>query len=109
MRIHIIIFIFLPLVTIAQKQDNNWYFGDSLIMTFSDTGIVTMQAQGKCHETSVSISDSVGNLLFYSDGYYVWNKNHVIMSNSYLDIYAYVSLKINFFVSSKGTLQFKQY
>ncbi|MBI4929387.1 MAG: T9SS type A sorting domain-containing protein [Bacteroidetes bacterium] len=32
-------------------------------------------------EGCVSISDTSGNLLFYSDGWKVWNKNHQVMPN----------------------------
>ena len=30
---------------------------------------------------NVSVSDSLGNLLFYSDGQTVWNRNHQTMPN----------------------------
>jgi len=31
-----------------------------------------------------SVSDSTGNLLCYSDGYTVYNRNHMFMQNGYL-------------------------
>lgn len=66
----------------AQKETNNWVFGDSLLMTFTDTGINCVQIPTNiiC-EASASISDSSGNLLFHTDGKYVWNKLHTLMPN----------------------------
>lgn len=32
-------------------------------------------------EACASISDSAGNLLFYTNGEKVWNKNHEVMPN----------------------------
>lgn len=66
----------------AQKETNNWVFGDSLLMTFTDTGISCVQIPTKVlYESSASISDSVGNLLFHTDGRYVWNKLNEVMPN----------------------------
>ncbi|MBK7441057.1 MAG: hypothetical protein IPI65_05890 [Bacteroidetes bacterium] len=53
----------------AQKETNNWVFGDSLLMTFTDTGINCVQIPTNIiYESSASISDGVGNLLFHTDG-----------------------------------------
>ncbi|MFZ1634789.1 MAG: T9SS type A sorting domain-containing protein [Chitinophagales bacterium] len=66
----------------AQKETNNWVFGDSLLMTFTDTGINCVQIPTKVlYESSASISDSLGNLLFHTDGRYVWNKLNEVMPN----------------------------
>jgi len=95
-----LIFLFCILVTSlnAQFTDMNWAFGDSCGIKFSSTGIdsiyrTSVNARGTC----ASISDSVGNLLFYcssSDpieyllgglGSYklgiIHNKNNVKMEN----------------------------
>lgn len=66
----------------AQEESSNWVFGDSLLLTFTDTGINCVQIPTNIiYEASASISDSVGNLLFYTDGKYVWNKLHALMDN----------------------------
>lgn len=66
------------------KQAYNWYFGDFAGLDFNTsppTPLIDGQINGLFSEGSGSISDSEGNLLFYSDGVTIWNKNHEIMQN----------------------------
>ncbi len=63
-------------------QNQVWHFGEQAGIDFNTsppTNITTGQmiAQEGCS----SISDNRGNLLFYSDGVRVWNRNHTIMPN----------------------------
>jgi hypothetical protein len=69
-------------VYIAQKEGNNWYFGDSAAFTFN-TNPVTVLSNSAMHtwNGASSISDRYGNLLMYSNGETVFNKNHQIMDN----------------------------
>ncbi|MGL4597658.1 MAG: T9SS type B sorting domain-containing protein, partial [Bacteroidia bacterium] len=85
----LVLFLLLcPLAVFAQKQGNNWYFGDSAAISFN-TGIPTAIPNGQVaipignshSEGSSTISDSSGALLFYSNGMTVWNKNHQVMPN----------------------------
>ncbi|MEP7171344.1 MAG: hypothetical protein ABI855_18390, partial [Bacteroidota bacterium] len=66
----------------AQKQANNWYFGYNAGITFN-TNPPTMLSGGQLNsaEGCTNISDSNGNLLFYSDGVTVWNSAHAVMQN----------------------------
>jgi hypothetical protein len=74
--------IFLSFKASGQQYSNNWVFGDSVLLSFTDTGITCMQIPSTIQqEASASISDSDGNLLFYTDGKYVWNKNLNLMPN----------------------------
>ncbi|MFN0275226.1 MAG: T9SS type A sorting domain-containing protein [Chitinophagales bacterium] len=75
----------------SQKNNINWFFGDSALITFTDAGIVATKVPGYAYEASVSYSDSEGNLLFYSDGSKIYDTSKTIMSNSYLDIDQYIS------------------
>ena len=81
-------FIFLLLTstvqTFAQNEAAFWYFGQNAGLRFdSDSGTVTAITDGQIDtlEGCTSISDTDGNLLFYSDGQTVWNRNHQIMQN----------------------------
>ncbi len=68
----------------AQSEASFWYFGRNAGLRFNaSTGSVTAITNGQINtlEGCTSISDSDGNLLFYSDGRTVWNRNHQIMSN----------------------------
>ena len=68
----------------AQKQAANWYFGENAGLQFDlDNKRVNVVRDGQLNtrEGCASISDDRGNLLFYTDGVTIWNKNHDIMPN----------------------------
>lgn len=66
----------------AQKEANNWYFGIRAGVDFnSGIPLALTDGQLSTNEGCATISDADGNLLFYTDGVSVWNKNHLMMSN----------------------------
>ena len=71
----------------AQKEANIWYFGENAGLDFS-TNPPTALTDGRLStdEGCSSFSDENGNLLFYSDGIIVYNKNHQIMQYSNGDL-----------------------
>lgn len=66
----------------SQNQTNNWFFGSNLGLNFSGgnpiliTGSAMNQAEG-----NATASDELGNLLFYTSGTTIWNRNNVVMTN----------------------------
>jgi len=68
----------------AQLQNSNWYFGNQAGLNFNDITqppiILTNSSMGT-DGSSASVSDSSGNLLFYTNGIVVWNNAHQIMPN----------------------------
>jgi len=81
----IIIFYFLSYGIFSQinpetKRTNWWYFGQGAGIDWSSGSPVGVSnGQTNSYEGASSISDLNGNLLFYSDGNTIWNKNHVPM------------------------------
>lgn len=73
---------FFTLPNFAQNEASNWYFGKFAGLDFRN-GTPTLLTDGKIqtNEGCSTISDSDGNLLFYTNGVKVWNKNHKIMIN----------------------------
>lgn len=66
----------------GQNETTNWYFGDKAGISFVNGAPVSnTQGQLKSGEGCATISDKFGNLLFYSDGIFVWNKTHKLMPN----------------------------
>jgi len=64
------------------QQGNNWYFGEMAGITFNtNPPSALMDGKLNTYEGCTSISDATGNLLFYTDGSTVYNRNHVIMPN----------------------------
>jgi hypothetical protein len=68
----------------AQHENDNWYFGYGCALSFSG-GTPAALPDGALWTTEgcSSISDSAGNLLFYTDGMTVYNKNHQQMPNGF--------------------------
>ena len=66
----------------AQLESTNWFFGNGAGHNFS--GTVPVNVPGGMINSSegvTSISDASGNLLFYSDGVTVFDRNHAVMPN----------------------------
>ena len=61
----------------AQGEFNNWYFGYEAGITFnSGVPVFTSGGQTFTDEGVASVSDPSGNLLFYTDGQTVWNRDN---------------------------------
>jgi len=75
-------FILLTSVGYSQGQNSNWYFGTNAGITFN-SGVPVALTNGALTTTEgvATISDNSGNLLFYTNGITVWNRNHLIMTN----------------------------
>ena len=60
----------------------NWYFGTNAGLTFNSGSPVAL-TNGSLTTTEgvATISDNSGNLLFYTNGVSVWNRNHLVMTN----------------------------
>ena len=73
----------LTIATISFSQRANiWYFGDNAGLDFnSGSPVLLTDGALSTHEGCASICDSSGNLLFYTDGDKVWNRNHNMMPN----------------------------
>ncbi|WP_405296687.1 T9SS type B sorting domain-containing protein [Algibacter sp. Ld11] len=68
----------------AQSEASTWYFGYNSGVKFDlASNNVTTLTNGELNtfEGCATISDEFGDLLFYTDGTTVWNKNHAIMNN----------------------------
>lgn len=83
-KIFFIFFLNLSICFIqAQEEASNWYFGENAGIHFNPDGTVTSVSNGQLNtrEGCASISDNNGDLLFYTDGSVVYNKNHTMMTN----------------------------
>lgn len=80
--------LFLSISALSQNHGNIWYFGDGAGISFnagSPFSILNGQTynipvQNHSEGTSV-ICDDNGNLMFYTNGEEVWDRNHTIMPN----------------------------
>ncbi|MCC6371140.1 MAG: hypothetical protein IT236_09060, partial [Bacteroidia bacterium] len=64
----------------GQNQTQKWYFGVNAGLNFA-TNPPSVLTNGSviAYEGSASISDAAGNILFYTNGNIIYNKNHVVM------------------------------
>ncbi len=82
-NIFLIGFLFVQGVLFCQNEANNWGFGGFAGLSFNGTTTAQTTYNLFQQEGCSSISDSLGNLLFYTDGRIVYNKNHVAMVNGF--------------------------
>ncbi|HEY0978395.1 MAG TPA: T9SS type A sorting domain-containing protein [Flavobacteriales bacterium] len=74
--------LFATLVSAQNHRMRHWYFGDHAGIDFSSgEPVVVNNGELSSWEASATISDPEGNLLFYTDGRTVWNREHGIMDN----------------------------
>lgn len=81
-RIYLIL-LFTTALCFGQGEARNWYFGRGAGLRFDAGGAVSILTGGQINtnEGCSSMSDSNGQLLFYTDGRTVWDRNHIIMPN----------------------------
>ncbi len=65
----------------TQLQNVNWVFGDSIGLNFESGEPEFFETTIRTYEACASISNSAGNLLFYTNGQDVWNRDNEIMPN----------------------------
>ena len=71
-------------ISFAQKEGNTWYFGENAGLDFNGgSPVALIDGALVTREGCAAISDEIGNLLFYTDGTTVWNRNHVQMPNGF--------------------------
>jgi hypothetical protein len=82
--------LFFEGIRVCAQEAGNWYFPEGVGLRFDAQGVHSLPG-GKVFTTipsnvinrptegGASISDSKGNLLFYTDGVTVWNRNHMPM------------------------------
>lgn len=74
--------LFLPFVAHSQHETDNWYFGENAAISFANGAPVALtNSNMSIQEGVTNVSDQNGQLLFYSDGMLVWNRQHQIMPN----------------------------
>lgn len=72
----------------AQKEFHRWYFGNGAGMSFhASSPLALTDARFRALESSTSICDNDGNLLFYTDGDSLFNREHQLVKNGTLRSY----------------------
>jgi hypothetical protein len=78
----LIVSILFSNLAVSQKEDYIWYFGSHAGLDFnSSSANVLHNSSLLTYDNSSTVSDSAGNLLFYSDGKSIYNKLHSFMHN----------------------------
>jgi len=81
----ILLHLFWVLPAMAQREAENWYFGKNAGLNFSQEEPVAL-TNGLMEQVEgcATISDAkTGQLLFYTNGIEVWNRQHELMPNGY--------------------------
>lgn len=78
-------FILIAHLVIAQNQTNIWYFSPDYAGVSFNSGVPKTLLNSAMHfysdGGSACVSDTNGNILFYSEGETIWNRNDSIMLN----------------------------
>ncbi len=82
--IFFILVMFYNQAVYSQKEWNNWYFGKNAGLSFN-SGSPAPLTDGNIYAWSgvATLSDSLGNLLLYSDGSQVWDRTHKRTDNGF--------------------------
>ncbi|TWI77511.1 PKD repeat protein [Lacibacter cauensis] len=81
----------IPITVLFAQQGNNWYFGFKAGLNFGSTPpLPLLDGQLNTKEGCSTISDTKGDLLFYTNGDTVYNKQHQIMANG-TGLYGHIS------------------
>lgn len=72
----------LPLCALAQGEYSNWYFGQQAGLQLAARSAPQVLPAGRLSSPSAcaTLSDAAGNLLLYSNGEQVWNRQHQLMA-----------------------------
>jgi hypothetical protein len=81
-RYFTVLLFFIACQTIAQVETSRWFFGQQAGLDFtSGSPVADLSGSLISIEGSTSVSDANGNLLFYTNGETLWNRNHRVMPN----------------------------
>jgi hypothetical protein len=80
-KLYLYLFLLANACAFAQGENDNWYFGYFTGLNFSTDPPTPLDGQSSSLEGTAVISDSAGQLLFYTDGVTVWNRQHQVMVN----------------------------
>ena len=71
-----------PIFLFAQKEVNLWYFGNGAGLDFNSGTPVSLTDGAVVVAGGVTtVADTNGALLFYTDGFNIFNRNHTVMPN----------------------------
>ncbi len=78
-----LLFVMASTSLLAQHEADNWFFGNRAGIKFqNDVASALGGGQLNSLEACATISDkTTGQMLFYTDGETVWNRNHQVMNN----------------------------
>ncbi len=80
-KIFTLLFFIVSLNLFSQGEANFWFFGQNAGLDFNTDTPTAITGSLYTNEGCASFSDKNGNLLFYTDGIRVWDKDHNEMPN----------------------------
>lgn len=81
-KLILILFLFCNHFLFSQKEGNIWYFGQNAGIDFNaESPTAITDGAMNTTEGCATMSDNMGNILFYTNGVTVWNSEHQVMPN----------------------------
>ncbi|MBW8524024.1 T9SS type A sorting domain-containing protein [Chryseobacterium chendengshani] len=79
---------FIPMFIFSQGENDNWYFGGYAAVNFPAAGNpIALVDNQLSSPVTASVSDSNGNLLFYTNGETIMTREHNTMQNGNMNYY----------------------
>jgi hypothetical protein len=89
--------------TITRNNAKHWYFGNQAALKFENNQPVALTNSAMSQvEGFATMSDENGNLLFYTDGITIYNRNHVPMLNGTGLLSSYTNTQAAFIMPFAG-------
>lgn len=99
-------FLVLSTAMLSANEGDNWYFGTRCGVNFTTgTPIALTNGVMDTQEGCATVSDKAGNLLFYTDGSFVYNKSHQVMSGGVTLAGSYSSTQSSIVIPVPGDIQ----
>lgn len=75
--------LFISFSTLAQNENFSvWYFGNGAGLDFNSGKPVALEnGESYSDESCASVSDNEGNILFYTNGIKIWDRNHNVINH----------------------------
>ena len=78
----IVLYFYFSPKSFCQEEHFNWFYGHLCGLSFQGNSVSNQNLSNMyTEECSAAISDDFGNLLFYTNGQEVFNKNYTLMPN----------------------------
>lgn len=83
LKLSYLLIVFIGLNTVYSQVNNHWQLGEVDLDFSTNPAMVNIVPSAVNEQGYATVSDDNGDLLFYTDGEQIWNKNHNLIDNNF--------------------------